>query len=111
MTRTASEICAKYPDRVPVFVRYGLEVTRSTTEKLRNKFLVPQMLTAAQLYVAIRNHVAVAETDALFFAFGVSDSKTMISMPEHATLRRIYDDFHAPDRFLYLHVDMEETLG
>lgn len=112
MPKTAAEIREKYPDRIPVFVRYGAEMRLAAAgERLRDKFLVPQMLTAAQLYAVIRTHAAVSESEALFFTFGVSNTRTIISMPDQMTLRRIYDDFHAPDMFLYMNVDAEHSLG
>lgn len=65
MEKSAKEACSKTPGKVALWIQKSCRCERLNDIK-KNKFLVPENLTIAQLLYVIRKQIHITESTALF---------------------------------------------
>jgi len=97
-------IIKKFPDRVPVIIEKE-ENCKSVPQIDRNKFLVPDYFTMAELIHIIRTKITLTSEKAIFVFINnelVNTSKLV---------REVYESHKEHDGFLYVKYASENTFG
>lgn len=99
----STKIRNKYPDRIPVIVQ---KAPRSNVPSIdKNKFLVPNDISVAQLMWIIRKRIQLAPEKAIFLFVG------KVLPQSSASMSAIYEDHADEDGFLYIMYSGESTFG
>lgn len=91
-----------HPDRIPVIVEAG---SRDTPRADKEKFLVPNDLTVAQMLFVLRKRIPLDSSRSLFLLVnGTFATPT-------TTLRELHERHREEDGFLYITYTTENTFG
>lgn len=101
--REASNIRAKYMERVPVIVEKSIDSDIAAIDK--NKFLAPVDLTLGQFMYIIRRRMKLPSEKALFVFV-----KNHIPI-QSVLMSSLYDEYKDVDGFLYMTYAGENTFG
>jgi GABA(A) receptor-associated protein len=101
--KESSRVLSKYPDRIPIICERN---TRSRMEEIdKNKYLVPNDLSAGQFIYVIRKRLRLPAEKAVFiFINGTIPSS-------HRTLAVLYDEHQDRDGFMYITYCEENVFG
>jgi GABA(A) receptor-associated protein len=102
----SNRIRSKYPTHVPVIV----EVDDKVGKIKKNKFLVPQDVSATHLIYSIRNQIKFNKNDAMILFVG-----NVLICPSQI-MHDVYDNYLSSnktngDLFMYVSVKSESTFG
>ena len=103
--KESENIKKKYPTRIPVIVE-RFNKCKNIEEIDKNKYLVPDDLTASQLIYVIRKRIKIPPELAIFIFCG--EGKLVNS---GHTMRSIYDNYKDKDGFVYIVYSGESTFG
>lgn len=94
------KIRTKYPDKIPIICEVSKDIVLD-----KNKYLVPNDLTAGQFIYVIRKKMKLLPEQSVFIFI----NKTL--PPSGELLSEIYKSSKDEDGFLYIYVAMESTFG
>ncbi|KAM3396891.1 autophagy-related protein 8f [Capsicum galapagoense] len=107
----AARIREKYPDRIPVRIKFYVNVIVEKAEKSeipnidKKKYLVPADLTVGQFVYVIRKRIKLSAEKAIFIFID------NVLPPTGAIMSAIYDEKKDEDGFLYVTYSGENTFG
>lgn len=100
----SARILSKFPDRIPVICERS--TSNNTLENIdKNKFLVPQDLTASQFVTIVRNRLRLTPAHAIFLIINDIIPAPMSSISD------LYYHHKDQDGFLYIQYTAENTFG
>ena len=103
----SKEIIDKYPNRIPLIIEKLTNKNDTVIPDFdKNKYLVPDDLTASQLIYVIRKRLKLAPELAIFIFCG--DGKLL---RPNSTMRYIYENHKDKDGFVYIVYSGESTFG
>jgi hypothetical protein len=100
--QTADRILLKYPDRAPIIAVFDKNI-----QVYKNKFLVPYDLTFHMFVTVMRKYISLDSSQAIFCLIG--DKKVMA--PSSQLVGHIYKEHKSKDKYLYVHVTLENCFG
>jgi GABA(A) receptor-associated protein len=95
----------KFPDKIPVFITKSKTARDIIPELRKQKFLVPNSFTMAELLVTIRRSIMLRPEQALFVFVNNTLPNSNISMAE------LYQQYKSPDGVLRMEYTSENTFG
>jgi len=101
--KECNNILTKYPDRICIYIE-KLETCKTLPDLVKNKYLVPKTITAAQFIIVIRSKLPVPKDKALFFYINNSIISGNIIM-------ETFNKYKDPDGFLYIKYTAESCFG
>jgi GABA(A) receptor-associated protein len=101
--KESDKIKTKYPERIPIIVEKSKSSKINSIDK--NKFLVPNNLTAGQFLSIIRKRLKVKETDSIFLF--INNNLPCYS----SSIISLYETYKDTDGFLYVQYTEESTFG
>jgi len=108
--KEGDRILLKYPERIPVIV-FKNEHCEDLPQISKTKFLVPLDLSIFKFNYTIRNYLELPNYQA-FVLFNVDPyTNTKRLMNGSSLISEIYSFYKAPDGFLYMEYQSENTFG
>lgn len=103
--KEAKNIIEQFPNKVPVIVEKDPRC-KDIQDIDRKKYLVPNDLTMGNFMYVIRRRIKLPPEKSLYLFV---DEANMV--PSGQLISAVYDDFAAPDKFLYIMYAGESTFG
>jgi GABA(A) receptor-associated protein len=108
--KEGDRILSKYPDRIPIII-FKNENCTDLPQISKTKFLVPLDLSVFKFNYTIRNYLELPNYQA-FVIFNVDPyTNTKRLMNGSSLISEIYSFYKAPDGFLYMEYQSENTFG
>jgi hypothetical protein len=106
----ADRILSKHPDRVPIIVTKN-KLCKDIQDVDKIKYLVPLDLTVYKFSYVLRSRLNLPSHQA-FIIYQVDPyTNTKRFLTGASIMAEVYDTYKAPDGFLYLEYDSENTFG
>lgn len=105
----SNRILAKFPHSIPVIIESKNEEIMKKLKK--NKFLVPYDVSASYLLIAVRKHLQLDSSKAIFMYCGdnIICGTEMIHELYSDYKKKIWDK--NTDKFFYVYISIENTFG
>jgi GABA(A) receptor-associated protein len=102
--KESTQIREKYPDRICIYIEKN-KSCKTLFDLDKNKYLVPDTITVAQIMSVIRSRISIPKESALFFYINNHIISGNTSIITH------YKNYKDPDGFLYIKYSGENAFG
>lgn len=103
---TIDKLINKFPDKVPIIFNPSSNQTKKIDKQ---KFLVPRIVTMAELVHIIRKRIMLESSEAIFIF--VEENKNRHMVNSGMIVSEVYEKYKSKDNVLYITYANENTFG